>query len=1118
MLLLVGLVALAAEPRAEEQTQDKPESRDKANKLAKETTLPPGSIIAVYDNFRDALMKLPPGAFVLTPEKYKSLLDELERLKKQVERPSVRTPSRVQLKGKIEGNLATLSALFEFETEQANESVRLACSPGIATGVSLEGRTPRLRSPATRGRASDEEGFVVEIDKPGDHQLTLEFVLPVNTTSSGSSLALDLPRAAITTLELELPAGAREIRLGGKPLAESLLSLQGNRLSGGLGPVEKLELAWRGAGAAASTAVLEAEGQILTRVERREDQPELSTEAKLVLRTRGGQTNQWQLLVPVHAQIKVSPEDEARVQNIAVADQKLVSLRTIRLKEPSAAPLTVTILHSQAAPKPGSGKGVGIGPFAVVGAARQIGTLLVTNSLPDWHLEFTAYADLTRRGATDEELRREPNLAAAFRYGPGGGSWRGSPSWLEIEAESVRGQIKTRAAHLFVLTTDSPEGPRWQVQSSLTVTPRWAEVDRFSVRLPEGCTYNEESGFQLPDRVRGVQYDPATRTVEFRLSRGGPDAVLTPFSVRVDANYSSIVDLKNPDKVILGLPRPIGTLEQDGTITAQVPPMVELVASMAVPGLELTRQTTHELTWRYPRAAPETLELSWQPYRPPVQVTSLIDVTLLPAEARIRHELRYTLPQASSRLNLKLPAALAGRVQLREGGRLVEGRSKETVTILPADARQPLLILEYSVPLASVPLGEPVSIPLVVPEQTTRGETRVRLWSEGGPFALAAPGWSEQNIEIVAGRSQLPVLVVRSERVDQPLMLDLGYGEPATPALLERALARVQVAANGMQSYHVSYRVARLAARSLEIELPAPSSMIGLEVKLDGRQVSPEPVPTERAEQRGRIVRLRLAPDLVRKPAILDISYRLDPGRVQATTLTTPLVLPRLLGDLAEIPTRWQIRLPANRIVLAPEPGPSAPLRWGWRGWLPAPESAIRTAELERWFAGEFPPRPTEDEAPSLVLWHDGATILQLVHAPRQVWLLLCSLTVTLLGLALWWLSIPMPGGQVRTSAWLLLLTVLVLVLVVAFLWPLLASELAYGAIPGVLVLAVLGLVQWGLHERYRRQLVFLPSFSRSKQGSSLSRPEPARPPVEPSTVDVPRPMGSSVERTGRPL
>src|SRR5205085_2673834 len=89
------------------------------------------------------------------------------------------------------------------------------------------------------------------------------------------------------------------------------------------------------------------------------------------------------------------------------------------LKEASSAPLAVTVTHAQPAPRPGTGKAAPVGPFTALGAVRQTGGVLVSNAVLDWHLEFTPRADLTRRAPTDEELRQDPNLAAAFRYGPG---------------------------------------------------------------------------------------------------------------------------------------------------------------------------------------------------------------------------------------------------------------------------------------------------------------------------------------------------------------------------------------------------------------------------------------------------------------------------------------------------------------------------------------------------------------------------------------------------------------------------------------------------------------------------------------------------------------------------
>jgi hypothetical protein len=87
---------------------------------------------------------------------------------------------------------------------------------------------------------------------------------------------------------------------------------------------------------------------------------------------------------------------------------------------------------------------------------------------------------------------------------------------------------------------------------------------------------------------------------------------------------------------------------------------------------------------------------------------------------------------------------------------------------------------------------------------------------------------------------------------------------------------------------------------------------------------------------------------------------------------------------------------------------------------------------------------------------------------------------------------------------------------VAALLWPTALGQVAYGCEPGAAVLVVVAGVQWLLHERHRRQVIFLPSFSRARANSSLLRTEGSRPPGEPSTVDAPR-AGSSVERGGAP-
>ena len=135
-----------------------------------------------------------------------------------------------------------------------------------------------------------------------------------------------------------------------------------------------------------------------------------------------------------------------------------------------------------------------------------------------------------------------------------------------------------------------------------------------------------------------------------------------------------------------------------------------------------------------------------------------------------------------------------------------------------------------------------------------------------------------------------------------------------------------------------------------------------------------------------------------------------------------------------------------------------------------------------------------------------GADPLLLTHVPLQVWLLLCSLTTLVLGLGLTFLKLP------RVLFWTVLAVLGLGALVTGLFWSGTLAAVLYGCQPGLVVLVpVLG-CHWLLQRHYRRQVVFLPSFSRTKTPSGPSRGSP-RPHGDPSTIDVPMgPLVNSAE------
>jgi hypothetical protein len=403
-------------------------------------------------------------------------------------------------------------------------------------------------------------------------------------------------------------------------------------------------------------------------------------------------------------------------------------------------------------------------------------------------------------------------------------------------------------------------------------------------------------------------------------------------------------------------------------------------------------------------------------------------------------------------------------------------------------------------------------VPLVTPEQVARVETKVRLWGEGGRLPTKAPaGWVETNVEEVPGRPRLPVMVLRSTRTEHALRLDLGADDPASRVLIERALARVELTAGGPQEYRVGYRVARLAGPWIDLELPAPAAAIGFQAALNGKIIDPVALPAERPELKGRLVRLKLSPDLVRGPALLELSYQLSADRQNGTLVTTTLQVPQLRDEGAEFPVRWQVVAPDNWVILSPEPAPGVPRVWGRSGLLFAPRVGLTTADLDRWLIGASAP-DAEEGVVSAVLWREADAPVTLAHAPRQWWLVSCSALLVLFGLIGMRLAWGGPDSQGSRWAWPVAILAVVAALMVVLFLPGLAALIAYGVQPGLLVLLVLIPAGWLLAERRRRQVVFLANFTRSKTPSSLSRP--AEQP-QASTVDAPRARGSSLERQG---
>jgi hypothetical protein len=548
------------------------------------------------------------------------------------------------------------------------------------------------------------------------------------------------------------------------------------------------------------------------------------------------------------------------------------------------------------------------------------------------------------------------------------------------------------------------------------------------------------------------------------------------------------------------------------------------------------------------------------------------DVTLSGRQAQVRQRLVFPTPQPGDPVLLWVPESLnpdrvtfAGEhgqaAPAGEGGTAPPKKAGFRAWLVRPPAavdRDHPLTVDYSFDLpgpGAEGRARRFSLPLLLPESASRVETLVRIYSEPGARPVLVSGGSWAEVSDLGDRDTLPALCLRGRRPDQPPALTVNEpaASPLAAVLVERALVQVTVGENGSQTYQVRILFPHVYASYLGVEFPAPLSGLNLKTTLraenQARAVNVLAVDESgQPSDTGRIARVPVPADFGRKPLILDLSYQLLSGRAPDSGLLQTMVVPPVLrSDVGRVPVRVQVRLPANWVPLYLEGGLSVEQRWGWRGWLLAPQPALSSAELERWLYSGFEsgfargeradpeaPGPDDADPAGLVCSRSGLTPLRLNHFPQQVWLLVCSLVLVAVGLGLYFLSVAVArrpaadgapsavqAGEGRAPAprlprylfWPLAAGLALALVLASLFWPGVLGPVLYGCEPGAAVLLVVLGVQWALQQRYRRQVVFLPGFARMKPGSSLVRggSSPSGRPRggEPSTVDAPPPLSA---------
>ena len=1078
--------------------------------------IPPGAILVICKEVKDALQLLPDGV-LLSPDRYRALLDRLDQLERQVNAVAAEVPSACKLSGQVDGKMARLQAQFDFRTDRPRAVVSLGCQRAwLKPGATIDGHLPLL--------LTGEDGAVkVQIDTPGVHQVTLELEIPVLPRGpKGAEQGFDfgLPGAAITTLDhLALPPRVPEIRINGRLFATAPQDGQKSRVEPGpLGPADRLEVVWKGPAVTPSKEApfLDAVGRIAVHL----NEALVVTDVELSLQARGGEVREWRIQMPreVVPEIKQPRAEDDRIEALVPPDPRNPVL-TIKLRNPSAEALRVVFQVRQARTK----EATPVGPFAVLNATRQRGT--ITISAPaDLRLRYQPRADVLRREVTDES---PSNAVAEFTYSslpPPSSPAAPMPPLVGILAEEVKGAVEARVEHLLQLTERG-----WRAKTTIRVTPVRTRVDHLLLDVPGGFQLDTGVGAtptDLVDRVEPVDGSSRSGPLRIKLVKEQTQ----PFSVTLPGLYP-LGDA--PGKTSLYLPRPLETLDRGGQIVVTLPEGWELIDSesnLAEPesGQRVSGAAGLPPTWRSEQF-PKRVDLSWRPHRPEWPVRAVVDVTVGGGRILVRHQMWFPPPpRTPKRVALDVPAAVAEHLAVCRGGTLEPDR---TVRLNPMSGNECSLEVSYRFALsdqeagAGAPAAKPtdgaaevfrrVVLPLVRLPGASRIETKVRVWTDPGLIpSLAAGAWEEQPNEPVPDRDILPALVLRSTRETGAVSLTLHGDSAADPApvLVERALIQVAIAEGGGQAYRARFLVSHFGGRHVDVEFPQPLPRVAPELTLGGKKVArSQALPSPEGTGTG-LMRMEVEPDLYRQPLTLEVRYRLAPhasagGRAGIMALQPP----RLRGAAFLGRVWWQVELPPARLGIARGVAGSAEQRWQWQAGLVAPRPSAIALEFPGDPSGSPPSagttRPGEGE-PALVYWQSEPAPVYLVYAPDQVWLLACSLALLAIGLGLSFAPLP------HAARWLAVILLGLTAVLAGVWWPDAVPTVLYGCQPGALVLAAVLAVQWLRNRRYRRRVIFLPGFTRLKAGSSRSPGGDGRPRGEPSTVDAPAQGGNSGVRS----
>lgn len=814
----------------------------------------------------------------------------------------------------------------------------------------------------------DREGYVCWLrgDPDQTHQLTLRLLAPLAHVGGETRLKLSIPRAALAHLRLTVPvehAVARVTDVG--ELQEPGTNTRGKTDLNVLGVGGEFTLAWHAPAAAPPVVptVLEATGALLVRIDGRS----VNTDARLTVRSFGGQFDTFRVRLPPEAEIvgtpqpgvtltPLPPESTKKPEGAGKKAPPAGKLVEVKLDRKTAGPVELRLITERPYNIAEAGESLELAGFEVGGAVRQWGHIAV-EVVGNWQVVWGPRNSIRQIDDLPEGLRRD-DLAAGFEY---------SVQPCSLTARVVPQKTRISVDPEYVLLVGAQ---RVQLRAKLKYKVRGAKVRALDMELP---------GWIVDDvgPANFVSADAPLTADEANLSLPLVQPTSGDFELTLEAHREIASDA---DQLRLELPRPVAEATSQAAVVVvpadnvEINPigeeLVGLVPQSLKPQMKLPERQQDPLLFRC-ETNPAQFVAAFRVHAKSVTVEAVGQADLGEQEILVDERLIYQIAyEPVDKFLLHMPRSITiDKLQATmDGNRLsatvladeaeAEGAPTVVRVALPAPriGRCELRVSyalpqERLLPATSVPL----SLPLVVPAPADARLTYNQLVISSRPgltVTLRKGVWSvDSQPRYPALQPGEIVLTNRPTAGDTPLAAPLAVTlkerQSEGSTIVERAWIQTTWLGEALRQERAVYRFTT-SAPLLRVSLPEGVVLTDLKVRLDAKGVAPE-------VDRENLLTVRLPQTLLAHEHLLQLDYRFAP-REHGTHMR--LSAAQFKGVWVRR-CYWQLILPPQEHLLFSAGDCTREFSWTWDRFGYRRQPTLEQPELESWIGvtpGDLPP------------------------------------------------------------------------------------------------------------------------------------------------------------------